>query len=220
MKDYIRQKKISYRNRPVFLVMRLLIDILLLLIDNRMVFILIIVFGALSVSTKYNMEEEYLLPMTYDEIKRRRLTEVKAIMLRSFILGVGNTVISYFLPALRFGAEFLSGRPFVCLAMFVFSMVALWTCLIDSLVFKKRNKSRGFGASLIEFIPVYVVGMYCWKIIDRSESSFFYEGPEWVHILILMIIAVVLVIYDVSILRKWQFHDYVPALQDVRNTRK
>ena len=58
MKDYIRQKKISYRNRPVFLVMRLLIDILLLLIDNRMVFILIIVFGALSVSTKYNTEEE------------------------------------------------------------------------------------------------------------------------------------------------------------------
>ena len=181
---------------------------------------MIIVFGALSVSTKYNMEEEYLLPMTYDEIKKRRLAEVNFIMLRSFLLGVGNTVISYFLPALRFGAEFLSGRPLVCLAMFVFSMIALWTCLIDSLVFKKRTKSRGFGASLIEFIPVYVVGMYCWKMIDISEPSFFYERPEWVHALILMVIAVVLVIYDVSILRKWQFHDYVPVQQGVSKTRE
>ena len=220
MKDYIRQKKISYRNRPVFLVIRLIIDILLLLIDNRMAFILIIVFGALSVSTKYNMEEEYLLPMTYEEIKKRRMTEIKVIMLRSILLGVGNTVISYFIPALRFEDEFLSGRPLVCLAMFVLSMIALWSCLVDSLSFKKRNKSRNFGMSLMEFIPAYTVGMYCWKRIDKPETSFFYEGPEWVHILILLAIAVMPLIFAISLLRKWQFHDYVPVQQGVSKTRE
>ncbi|MBR4781060.1 MAG: hypothetical protein IK014_06870, partial [Lachnospiraceae bacterium] len=104
-------KRIMYRNRPFFLGVRIMIDLALLTIDNRLAYFIIMIAGVMSVSTKYVSEEEYLIPLTYDEMKKRRLAEVKDIMLRAFLLMAGNTLISYFIPALRNGDEFLSGRP-------------------------------------------------------------------------------------------------------------
>jgi len=103
MKDYYRMKRIMYRNRPFFLGVRIMIDLALLTIDNRLAYFFIMIIGVMSVSTKYVSEEEYLIPLTYDEMKKRRLAEVKDIMLRAFLLMAGNTLISYFIPALRNG---------------------------------------------------------------------------------------------------------------------
>jgi len=217
LKEYYRMKRLMYRNRPFFLVLRIIIDLALLIIDNRIAYFFIMIIGIVSVSTKYISEEEHMLPMTYEEIRKRRMAEVKGIVLRAFLLLVGNTLISYFIPVLRNGDEFLSGRPLLCLTMFLCSLVELWSCLIDSLSFKTRNKMKNIGYNLLEFIPVFVMGMYCFKRIDASDSSFFYEGPEWLHILILTALAVVPIINAVRILKKWQFHDYIPAMQNVRN---
>ena len=217
MKDYYRMKRIMYRNRPFFLGVRIMIDLALLTIDNRLAYFFIMVTGVMSVSTKYVSEEEYLIPLTYDEMKKRRLAEVKDIMLRAFLLMTGNTLISYFIPALRNGDEFLSGRPFICLAMFILCLIELWSCLIDSLVFKAGNKAKKIGYNLLEFIPVFLTGMYCFRRIDTSDSSFFYKGPEWVHVLILAAFAVMPIINAIRTLKKWHFHDYIPAMQNVRN---
>lgn len=217
MKDYYRMKRIMYRNRPFFLAMRIIIDLALLTIDNRLAYFIIMIAGVMSVSTKYVSEEEYLIPLTYDEMKKRRLAEVKDIMLRAFLLMAGNTLISYFIPALRNGDEFLSGRPFICLAMFILCLIVLWTCLIDNLVFKARNKAKNIGFNLLEFIPVFLIGGYCFRRIDTSDSSFFYKGPEWVHIMIIAVIAVAPIINAVRNLKKWQFHDFIPDMQNVKN---
>ncbi|MBR4777960.1 MAG: hypothetical protein IK007_10175 [Lachnospiraceae bacterium] len=210
-------KRIMYRNRPFFLAMRIIIDLALLTIDNRLAYFIIMIAGVMSLSTKYVSEEEYLIPLTYDEMKKRRLAEVKDIMLRAFLLMAGNTLISYFIPALRNGDEFLSGRPFICLAIFILCLVELWSCLIDSLVFKARNKAKNIGYNLLEFIPVFLIGGYCFRRIDTSDSSFFYKGPEWVHIMIIAVIAVAPVINAVRNIKKWQFHDFIPDMQNVKN---
>lgn len=217
MKNYFREKKIMYCNRPFFLAMRIIIDLALLTIDNRLAYCFIMIIGVISYSTKYVSEEEYLLPLTYEEIRRRRIEETNGIMLRAFLLMVGNTLISYFIPPLRNGDEFLSGRPFICIAIFVLCLIELWSNLIDGISFKARNKVKKSGFNLMEFIPVFLIGTYCFKRIDSSDSSFFYKGPEWVHILILAAFAIIPVIKAVWVLKKWQFHDYVPAMQSVRN---
>ena len=80
-----------------------------------------------------------------------------------------------------------------------------------------RELAKAGYEVIMACIDVFLLGTYCFRRIDTSDSSFFYKGPEWVHVLILVAFAVMPIINALLNLKKWQFHDYVPDMQNIRN---
>ena len=80
MKDYFRQESIAFRYMPLLYLARILFAALMLISGNIQwcVMLLGIMF---SLGLNYSTEEEYLLPLTDEEYKKRRLCRVLMIWL-------------------------------------------------------------------------------------------------------------------------------------------
>ncbi len=207
MKDYFRQESIAFRYMPLLYLARILFAALMLISGNIQwcIMLLGIMF---SLGLNYSTEEEYLLPLTDEEYKKRRLCRVLMIWLRYLILGIGGYIMMYVLSTFDNIRRIISIRPVFAVVFFVFQMLLIFETLLEGVT------GKGIRLSILETVlrHIHMIIFFTYGIsyVRGSDTGLTLTENESLHIVI-MAAAIILLIYNcIKMLHTWKVEDYAP----------
>lgn len=223
MNEYIRQEKISLRYSPMFLFTRALFLFMMIFLPSVHVFIMFWAHN-FSYGFRYDTEEEHLLPLSDEELKKMRLDRGNMIWLKYLLVVLLSSALAFLLPRdLIFRGEIFE-RPLVYGAFVLLEMVTIYEALLERLTKYPRK-----NASLFRFIfcsiPTILLFTYAFSSMSFHKfMPFFMEGAEWIHILILLTGTVLMAYYCWKLYKEWRLtdfhHDAAQAAKQKGNRRE
>ena len=216
MKDYLRLEKIRYRYKPYLLIARIALDICLIILNHKYVFPLIVLCGFLPVNLKYVTEEEYIIPMSDTDIKKRRMMYVKITWLRFALLGIVNLVKTLIFDSQN-QYDYLINRPVIIIPALILTLILLYRALIGETFFVKGRSffpEPVFRFIFCVWIPFGILTYY--TIENKSIEEDLMTIPSIVHIIV-MIFGMLLVSYSIILLNVgWKIRDYDSSNKRIR----
>ncbi|SEF68980.1 hypothetical protein SAMN04487934_102159 [Eubacterium ruminantium] len=195
MKDYFRREKISFKYYPLFWVIRLLF--VFMIITSGMLQWVVILFGsAFSIGFVYGTEMEYMLPMSQEEIKRKRLIRIRNVWIRYAVLGVIGRIYIYFASKNGwYGLHDMIAvkNPEISAAFFVLLMIYAYELMLDAGISAKTSGMAqlipsSFVKVIIQTIPHIIFFIYAVMAIKYAAKPDGIEsmGPMWLHLTFLL----------------------------------
>ena len=181
MKDYFRQESIAFRYMPLLYLARILF-VALMLISGNIQWCVMLLGIMFSLGLNYSTEEEYLLPLTDEEYKKRRLCRVLMIWLRYLILGIGGYIMMYVLSSFDNIRRIISLRPAFAIVFFVFQMLLVFEVLLEGVT------GKGIRLSILETVlrHIHMIIFFAYGIsyVRGSDTGLIFAGNEILHIVI------------------------------------
>ena len=207
MKDYFRQESIAFHYMPLLYLARILF-VTLMLISGNIQWCVMLIGIMFSLGLNYSTEEEYLLPLTDEEYKKRRLCRVLMIWLRYLILGIGGYIMMYVLSTFDNIRRIISIRPVFAVVFFVFQMLLIFETLLEGVT------GKGIRLSILETVlrHIHMIIFFAYGIsyVRGSDTGLIFAGNEILHIVI-MSAAIILIIFNcIKMLHTWKVEDYAP----------
>lgn len=207
MKDYFRQESIAFHYMPLLYLARIFF-VALMLISGNIQWCVMLLGIMFSLGLNYSTEEEYLLPLTDEEYKKRRLYRVLMIWLRYLILGIGGYIMMYVLSTFDNIRKIISIRPVFAVVFFVFQMLLIFETLLEGVT------GKGIRLSILETVlrHIHMIIFFAYGIsyVRGSDTGLIFAGNEILHIVI-MSAAIILIIFNcIKMLHTWKVEDYAP----------
>lgn len=207
MKDYFRQESIAFHYMPLLYLARIFF-VALMLISGNIQWCVMLLGIMFSLGLNYSTEEEYLLPLTDEEYKKRRLYRVLMIWLRYLILGIGGYIMMYVLSTFDNIRRIISIRPVFAVVFFVFQMLLIFETLLEGVT------GKGIRLSILETVlrHIHMIIFFAYGIsyVRGSDTGLIFAGNEILHIVI-MSAAIILIIFNcIKMLHTWKVEDYAP----------
>lgn len=207
MKDYFRQESIAFHYMPLLYLARIFF-VALMLISGNIQWCVMLLGIMFSLGLNYSTEEEYLLPLTDEEYKKRRLCRVLMIWLRYLILGTGGYIMMYVLSSFDNIRRIISIRPAFAIVFFVFQMLLVFEVLLEGVT------GKGIRLSILETVlrHIHMIIFFAYGIsyVRGSDTGLIFAGNEILHIVI-MSAAIILIIFNcIKMLHTWKVEDYAP----------
>lgn len=209
MREYFRQERLTFRYSPVFWLTRLLFVALVIAIPNTQLFFMLIA-SALSYGFRFETEEESLIPLTDDEIKRMRLTRCNMIWLRYLLVGLTGILLVYLFPEFIVVWGGMFERPWILGAFFVAQMAMVYEALLERAIdpHGKKGKHTPFRYVFCS-LPTVICFIYAFNgVMVRRVPVFFKDGPEWIHAGILLAVAILFAVFCVRFCKEWKISDF------------
>lgn len=222
MREYFRQERLSFRYLPVFWLTRLLFVVMSILLPTAQMFLMITA-AVFSYGFRYQTEEESLLPLTDEEIKRMRLARCNMIWLRYLIVGLASILLGYLFPdsiILRGG---LFESPVILGAFFTLQMVAVYETLLEKAAGITGGKKiyTPFRYVFCSFPSVILFAYAFTGLTFQKRPAFFMNGAAWIHASILLAATALLAIYCVRLCGEWKIRDFAPnAVKEAKAAKK
>ena len=208
MREYLRQERISIRYMPIFLLTRTLFLVLMIWIPAVQLFIMIWAYN-FSYGFRCETEAEYLLPLSDEELKRMRLERGNMIWLRYLIVALLSSALAFLLPEdFLFRGELFT-RPLIYAAYFILQMTTIYEGLLEKVTGQMRTTRRTLSQFIFCTLPTILLFTYCFSSMSFHHfMPIFMEGPEWIHILLLLTATAFMAAYCVKLYREWKPVDY------------
>ncbi|MBR6476895.1 MAG: hypothetical protein IKS85_00465 [Lachnospiraceae bacterium] len=212
MREYLRLEKIAFHYMPVFYLTRLLFAALVLSLGYAQGFVMLFA-ATFSVGFVHQTEEERLIPLSEEELKRKRLTRVIMIEIRYAALGILGYCLAYFFapyPELWI-YRIIMLKPLACLAFFVMQMGVIFANLLDA-VFQLNPlwKAKSLFRFFFFGIPQIVFFVFTMSAIGvfSDKTPFICDIPDIVSLILFLGMAVLVTIYCVKTVRDWKMADF------------
>jgi len=211
MREHVRMEWLSLKHMPVFWLTRILFIALVICAGNLQGFVMML--GcAFSLGFVFDSEEECILPLTDEEMKRRRLYRVGMIWLRYLIVGLIGIAAAFLLPGLTEFTVVMREKRLLFAAFFVLQMALIYETMLENVTKRKHMEPYGSVKKFaFGILPTIVFFTYALSGFLRENRPFFYDGAEWIHVCILLVAAALLVIYCFVICREWKLGDFEPS---------
>ena len=208
MRDYFRQESIAFRYMPLMYLARIFF-VAVMLISGNIQWVIMLIGIMFSLGLNYSKEEEYLLPLTDEEYKKRRLCRVLMIWLRYLILGIGGYIMMYVLSDFDYIRRIISLRPVFAAVFFGFQMLLVFETLLESVAGKGIKMST--LETVLRHIHMIIFFVYGIEYVRGSDTGLVMAGNETLHIVIMSAAMIMLIFNCIKMLRTWKVPDYEPA---------
>lgn len=212
MREYFRQERLTFRYMPVFYLTRLLFVALIFLLPAVQMFVMIIA-ATFSYGFRYDSEEEWLIPQTDEDMRKKKLTRCKMIWLRYFLIGLLGILLAYLFPQYFKMRSSLFETPWILGAYFLLQMMVVYEALLERAVeFNRFNKPPKLFRFVCNSIPTIFFFSYGFAGMDTNHKlGFFFEGPQWLHVIVLLVNGALLGFYCRKLFRVWRLTGFSPS---------
>ena len=220
MSEYIREEMIKFKYDPVFIFTRLLMLAVLIPLSyagwGAMIFA-----SVWSVGFVHSTEAESMLPLTDEEMIKRKHFRINMIWLRYLIFGLIAYAAHYVMilrgvSVLDIGFAPMIEKPFIVISFFILQMIFVYKTLLSMMIPSGKGKfidtfKRTIKNDLMSVISTLVFWVYAVDLSLSKKRSLIIDGSEWIHCAILLAAAVMLGTGVYRELKKWKLTDYDPT---------
>lgn len=220
MREYFRLEKISFHYMPVFFLTRILFAALVLFLGYAQGCVMLFA-ATFSVGFVHLTEMERLIPLTEEELKRKRLTRVIMIEIRYAILGILGYCLAYFFapyPDLWI-YRIIIEKPLTCLAFFVLQMGVILANLLDAVLqLDPLWKSKSVFRFFFYGIPQIIFFVFIMSSIGvfSDKVPFAYDLSDGINIVLFLAMGVLVTIYCIKTVQDWKLPDFKPEKKKTR----
>ncbi|MBQ8950869.1 MAG: hypothetical protein IJ065_06830 [Eubacterium sp.] len=222
VKDYFRQERTAFRNRPILWVIRILFVAIILYAGSAQ-WCFMVMGQAFSLGTTFPTEAERIIPFTDDEFKMRRLTRINMVWLRYFILGFMSYVLIFILKTPFTTPETILIRPYMYIAFFILQMAFLYYNFLDQIIEKKSTKFKlvtNKTEYIINGVTLITFFVYSIQAMRAPKHGFFHSvGIEWIHVAIMLATALVMIINCFRRYKNWKISDFESGAEKVQRAK-
>lgn len=220
MKDYFRRERLIFKYNPIYWFSRLLF-VFLIVTAGILQWIVILFGSAFSIRFVHSTEMEHMLPMSDDELIKKKLTTVGNVWLRYLILGVIGRLYIYFAAKngwYGFCTRLETNSLLLMIGFFILLMVYAHEIMLDAISenrFDGRTREllpKNICKIFIQTIPHLIFFVYAIMLIISAETrrSLLKFGPDWLHAAILIAAALLLSVNVLIERKKLKIVDYYP----------
>ncbi|GEM_PF-2551931 len=219
IKDYFRNEKINFKSWPVFWVLRIVFAALILISFNVQCFFMIM--GAsFSMGFAHNTEVEKILPLSDEDLKKKRMVKVNMVWMRYLIFGIAGAIYTMTFPKYSEIREHILSRPYMYFSFFILQMVMIYSTMLELMIENCKEDKFTFKQPIFKYIfsliPTIIFWVYAVSSMRNSVTALFFMGYEWPHIVVMLTAALFLIIYNISIYKKWKIMDFKPQLVNIK----
>ena len=222
IKDYFRQERIAFRERPILWLLRILF-VALILYSGCSQWCFMTIAQAFSIGFTYSTEAERIIPFTDTELKARRFTRVNMVWLRYLILGLTSYALGFIFKTPFVLPEVILKRPYMYIAFFILQMTFIYYNFLDQVIEKKKGKAFKsmpkvlYITNMFSMITCFV---YAIEVMKSPNSGFFNNvGIEWIHVAIILAAALLLIINCFRIYKNWKFLDFESDKEKIQRAK-
>lgn len=220
IKNYFREEMITFRSWTViYLALRIAFDLLVMFTFNCQ-WCMMYMGAVFSVGFVHNTEVERILPLTDAELKQKRFVRVNMVWLRYLILGILGYVVTFIFPKYQHIEVIILKRPCMYFALFILQMTTVYQSMFEHMLNEGAGKNFSVKQPVEKYvfsmIPMIIFFVYGISSIRNTGDGFFFTGAEWVHVLIMLTAALLSIIYNIILYKKWEIRDFNPELVSIK----
>jgi len=216
MTEYFREEKIRFKYFPAFYLTRILFTALVFIL-GQMQWAVMAIAASLSYGFRYDTEAEHFIPLSVDEMIKRRRTRLWMIWLRYAVLGFASLLLHYLMlqnGIYIFDVEFsvLLRHPAAAGAFFILQMAFVYSSLLSSSIrqinpVKKRLPMR---MQIFDYVFRILPNLVFFTYGIGLHHRWIENNPVWIHCCIILTAAVLLIIYNFVKSKTSGLADYTP----------
>ncbi len=217
MTEYFREEKIRFKYFPLFYLTRLLFTALVFILGQAQWAVMAIV-ASLSYGFRYDTEAEHFIPLSVDEMIKRRRTRLWMIWIRYAVLGLASLLLHYRMMQngiFNLDSEFsvLLRHPAAAGAFFILQMAFVYSSLLSSSIrqINPEKKHLPMRMQIFDYVFRILPNIVFFTYGIMLPHRFMENGPDRIHCCILLAATVLLIIHSCVKSKTSGLSDYIPA---------